>query len=498
MAIAINREALQIAEAVAREKGIDLDEVLIAMEDAVQKIGRLKYGNENDIRVQIDRKTGHITIERYREVVELLEDSSKQLTLEEAHQFDKTLAIGDFLIEPLPPIEFGRVATQAARQVISSRVRIAERQRQYEEFKDKIGEVVTGTVKRVEYGNCMIDVGRTEALLRRDESIPRENLRPGDRIRCYVLDVRPELRGPQVFLSRAHPNFMAKLFYQEVPEIYDGTIEIMSVARDPGSRAKIAVKSKDSSIDPVGACVGMRGSRVQAVVNELQGEKVDIVLWSPDKATFIINALAPAEISKVVLDENASRVEVVVPEDQQSLAIGRRGQNVRLASLLTNFEISIMTEDQESNRRAEEIKEKSSLFTEALDVDEMIAQLLVMEGFNALEELVETPLEELAAIDGFDEELATEIQSRAGKFLKAQNANLKKELAKLEVSKEVQELEGLTLEMIVKLGQNNIKTLDDLGDLASDELLELLKSKTLTQEQANDIIMKARAHWFEE
>ncbi len=498
MAIAINREALQIAEAVAREKGIDPEEVLIAMEDAVQKIGRLKYGNENDIRVHIDRKTGHITIERYREVVELLEDSSKQLTLEEAHQFDKTLAVGDFLIEPLPPIEFGRVATQAARQVISSRVRIAERERQYEEFKDKIGEIVTGTVKRVEYGNCMIDVGRTEALLRRDESIPRENLRPGDRIRCYVLDVRPELRGPQVFLSRAHPNFMAKLFYQEVPEIYDGTIEITSVARDPGSRAKIAVKSKDNSIDPVGACVGMRGSRVQAVVNELQGEKVDIVLWSPDKATFIINALAPAEITKVVLDENASRVEVVVPEDQQSLAIGRRGQNVRLASLLTNFEISIMTEDQESSRRAAEIKEKSSLFTVALDVDEMIAQLLVMEGFNALEEVAETPLEELAAIDGFDEDLAAEIQSRAAKFLKAQNANLKKELAKLEVSKEVQELEGLTLEMIVKLGQNKIKTLDDLGDLASDELLELLQSKTLTQEQANDIIMKARAHWFEE
>ncbi len=498
MAIAINREALQIAEAVAREKGIDPEEVLIAMEDAVQKIGRLKYGNENDIRVHIDRKTGHITIERYREVVELLEDSSKQLTLEEAHQFDKTLAIGDFLIEPLPPIEFGRVATQAARQVISSRVRIAERDRQYEEFKDKIGEIVTGTVKRMEYGNCMIDVGRTEALLRRDESIPRENLRPGDRIRCYVLDVRPELRGPQVFLSRAHPNFMAKLFYQEVPEIYDGTIEIISVARDPGSRAKIAVKSKDSSIDPVGACVGMRGSRVQAVVNELQGEKVDIVLWSADKATFIINALAPAEITKVVLDENASRVEVVVPEDQQSLAIGRRGQNVRLASLLTNFEISIMTEDQESNRRAEEIKEKSSLFTTALDVDEMIAQLLVMEGFNALEEVAETPLEELEAIDGFDAELASEIQSRAAKFLKAQTITLKQELSKLGVSTEVQELEGLTLEMIVKLGQNNIKTLDDLGDLASDELLELLKSKTLTQEQANDIIMKARAHWFEE
>lgn len=498
MAIAINREALQIAEAVAREKGIDLDEVLIAMEDAVQKIGRLKYGNENDIRVHIDRKTGHITIERYREVVEVLEDSSKQLTLEEAHQFDKTLKIGDFLIEALPPIEFGRVATQAARQVISSRVRIAERERQYEEFKDKIGEIVTGTVKRVEYGNCMIDVGRTEALLRRDESIPRENLRPGDRVRCYVSDVRPELRGPQVFLSRAHPNFMAKLFYQEVPEIYDGTIEIVSVARDPGSRAKIAVKSKDSSIDPVGACVGMRGSRVQAVVNELQGEKVDIVLWSADKATFIINALAPAEITKVVLDENANRVEVVVPEDQQSLAIGRRGQNVRLASLLTNFEISIMTEDQEANRRAEEIKEKSSLFTTALDVDEMIAQLLVMEGFNALEEVAETPLEELEAIDGFDAELAAEIQSRALKFLKAQKANLKKELATLGVSKEVQELEGLTLEMIVKLGQNNIKTLDDLGDLASDELLELLQSKTLTQEQANDIIMKARAHWFEE
>ncbi len=498
MAIAINREALQIAEAVAREKGIDPEEVLIAMEDAIQKIGRLKYGNENDIRVHIDRKSGHITIERYREVVEVLEDSSKQLTLEEAHQHDKELAVGDFFIEPLPPIEFGRVATQAARQVISSRVRTAERQRQYEEFKDKIGEVVTGTVKRIEYGNCMIDVGRTEALLRRDESIPRENLRPGDRLRCYVLDVRPELRGPQVFLSRAHPNFMAKLFYQEVPEIYDGTIEIISVARDPGSRAKIAVKSKDNSIDPVGACVGMRGSRVQAVVNELQGEKVDIVLWSPDKATFIINALAPAEITKVVLDENASRVEVVVPEDQQSLAIGRRGQNVRLASLLTNFEISIMTEDQEASRRAQELKEKSSLFTEALDVDEMIAQLLVMEGFNALEEITEIPLEELAAIEGFDLELATEIQSRAEKFLKNQKVALKKELSKLDISKEVQELDGLTLEMIVKLGQNNIKTLDDLGDLASDELLELLQSKILTQEQANDIIMKARAHWFEE
>lgn len=497
MVTSINREALQIAEAVAQEKGIDPEEVLIAMEEAIQKLGRSKYGVENDIRVQIDRKTGAIQIDRYREVVEQVEDTAKQISLEDAQQEDKDVSIGDFLIENLPPIQFGRVGAQAARQVISSRVRSAERRKQYEDFKDKMGEIVSGIVKRVDYGNYIIDIGRAECLLRRDEGIPREVLKPGDRVRCFVMDVREEPRGPQVFLSRSHPDFMAKLFSQEVPEIYDGTIEVLSVARDPGSRAKIAVRSRDHGIDPVGACVGMRGSRVQAVVNELQGEKVDIVLWSADLGTFIINALTPAEISKVVIDEDQNRVEVIVPEDQQSLAIGRRGQNVRLASLLTGMEISIMTEAQESERRTEEFGRKSGLFMEALDVDEVIAHLLAVEGFSTLEEIIDVSVQELAAIEGFDEDLATELKARAQAFLKTREEVLKSRCASLGLSEDLMAMTGLSLEIKEKLGQNNIKTLDDLGDLASDELREIVGKSALSEEDANQIIMKARAHWFE-
>lgn len=497
MVASINKEALQIAEAVAQEKGIDPEEVLIAMEEAIQKLSRTKYGMENDIRVQIDRKSGAIQIDRYREVVDTVEDSFKQISLEEARQEDKAIELGDFVIENLPPIQFGRVGAQAARQVISSKVRGAERRKQYEDFKDKVGEIVSGTVKRVDYGNYIIDIGRTECLLRRDECIPREMLRPGDRVRCFVMEVREEPRGPQVFLSRSHPDFMAKLFSQEVPEIYDGTIEILSVARDPGSRAKIAVRARDGGIDPVGACVGMRGSRVQAVVNELQGEKVDIVLWSADLGTFILNSLTPAEISKVVIDEDQNRVEVVVPEDQQSLAIGRRGQNVRLASLLTGMEISIMTEAQEAERRTEEFSHKTKLFMEALDVDEVIAHLLAVEGFSTLEEIADVSTDELASIEGFDETLAQELQSRAETFLKNKEEILKKRCAELGVSQEIMEMDGLSLEIKEKLGQNNIKTLDDLGDLASDELIDLVGKGSLNADQANDIIMKARAHWFE-
>ncbi|MEI8321356.1 MAG: transcription termination factor NusA [Alphaproteobacteria bacterium] len=497
MGLAVNKEALQIAEAVAREKGIDPEEVFIAMEEAIQKIGRTKYGHENDIRAFIDRVTGDVNLARYREVVELVENPSTQILLEDAQELNSALTVGEFVVDPLPPISFGRVSAQSARQIIGSRVRQAERQKQFDEFKDKIGQIVTGTVKRVDFGNYIIDVGRLEASLRRDECIPRENLRTGDRVRCYILDVNPETRGPMIQLSRAHPNFMAKLFEQEVPEIADGTIEIVSVARDPGSRAKIAIRSEDASIDPVGACVGMRGSRIQAIVNELQGEKVDIVLWSPNQANFIINALAPAEISKVIFDESTNQVDVVVPEAQQSIAIGRRGQNVRLASLLTGLNVNILTEDQEASSRAEENKEKSELFIKALDVDEVIGHLLAVEDFKTIEEIAGTPLEELLAIEGFDEDLATELQKRSLKFLEAKTKELKEKLKGLKVDKKLEELEGVSLESLVKLAEQKVKTLDDLADLSTDELLDIVGKSALTRVEADALIMRAREHWFQ-
>jgi len=494
----LNRlELLQIADAVAREKAIDKEIVLAAMEDAVQKAARAKYGQENEIRAEIDRKTGEIRIARLLEVVEAIENDATQIRAEDAVVRNPDARVGDLIMEPLPPIEFGRIAAQTAKQVIVQKVREAERERHYQEYKDRIAEIVNGLVKRVEYGNVTVDLGRAEAVLRRDECLPRESFRNGDRVRAYIYDVRREQRGPQIFLSRTHPQFMAKLFAQEVPEVYDGIIEIRSVARDPGSRAKIAVMSNDSSIDPVGACVGMRGSRVQAVVNELQGEKIDIIQWSADPATFIVNALAPAEVAKVVLDEDANRIEAVVPDDQLSLAIGRRGQNVRLASQLTGWDIDILTEKEESERRQNEFRERSNMFIGALDVDETVAQLLVTEGFSTVEEVAYVELEELAGIQGFDEELANELHERAREYLAKRDQQLDEERQRLGVEDAVAAVAGLTPAMLVQLGRKGVKTLDDLGDLASDELIEMLDGEEMDAEQANAIIMAARAHWFE-
>ncbi|NFV81530.1 transcription termination factor NusA [Magnetospirillum aberrantis] len=491
-------ELLQVADAVARDKGIDRDEVLEAMEQAIQKAGRSKYGHEHDIRAHIDRKTGEIQLARFIEVVEEVENEATQLPLARALKKKPDAQLGDFIVDPLPPIDFGRIAAQTAKQVIVQKVRDAERQRQFNEYKDRVGEISNGLVKRVEFGNVIVDLGRAEALLRRDELIPRETFRTGDRVRAYIFDVRAEPRGPQIFLSRTHPTFMAKLFAQEVPEIYDGIIEIKAVARDPGSRAKIAVLSHDSSIDPVGACVGMRGSRVQAVVAELQGEKIDIIPWSGEYATFVVNALAPAEVTKVVLDDENHAMEVVVPDDQLSLAIGRRGQNVRLASQLTGWSIDIMTEAEESERRNEEFRSRSKMFIDALDVDDVIAHLLVTEGFSTVEEVAFVPTEDLTDIEGFDEDVAAELQNRAKAFLAEQDERYDAMRKDLGVEDAMAAIEGLSPNMLVKLGHRSIKTLDDLGDLASDELVDIIGKDDMTEDQANAVIMAARAHWFED
>ena len=472
MAISANRlELLQIADAVAREKSIDRNIVITAMEDAIQKAARSRYGTETEVRAEINAKTGEIRLQRLLQVVEAVENVSTEIALEDARARNPEANIGDFIAEPLPPLDFGRIAAQSAKQVIVQKVREAERDRQFDEFKDRVGEVVNGVVKRAEYGNVIVDLGRGEGIVRRDELIPREAFRTGDRIRAYIYDVRREQRGPQIFLSRTHPQFMAKLFAQEVPEIYDGVIEIRSVARDPGSRAKIAVISKDSSIDPVGACVGMRGSRVQAVVGELQGEKIDIIPWNEDPATFIVNALQPAEVAKVVLDEDAERIEVVVPDEQLSLAIGRRGQNVRLASQLTGWAIDIMTEQEESERRQKEFQERSQLFMDALNVDEMVGQLLATEGFTSVEEVAYVDLEEIAMIEGFDEETAEEIQARARDYLEELEANLDKKRIELGVSDDLRSLDGMTTAMMVALGKDDIKTMEDFAGCAADDLV---------------------------
>jgi transcription termination/antitermination protein NusA len=491
-------ELLLIAETVAREKNIEREEVLEAMEQAIQKAGRAKYGHEKDIRATIDRRTGDVRLSRWTEIVEAVENEENQMSKADAAKIFPDKSVGDFVVDPLPPIDFGRISAQTAKQVIVQRFREAERKKQFEEFKDRVGEIVNGVVKRTEYGNLMVELGRAEALLRRDELIARESFRNGDRVRAYIYDVREEPRGPQIFLSRTHPGFLAKLFAQEVPEIYDGIIEIKAVARDPGSRAKMAVISRDSSIDPVGACVGMRGSRVQAVVQELQGEKIDIIPWSSQAATFVVNALAPAEVTKVVLDEEAGRVEVVVPDEQLSLAIGRRGQNVRLASQLTRWDIDILTEAEESERRQEEFRRRSGLFVEALDVDDMIAGLLVTEGFTSVEELAYTPIDEVAAIEGFDEGVAEELIRRAETFLAKRDNELNDRRIELGVTDDVAGIETLTPAMLVALGEKGVKTLDDLGDLASDELIEIVGAEAMDEATANDVIMAARAHWFDE
>lgn len=499
--IAIARpELLQVADAVAREKMIEREEVLEAMEQAIQKAGRAKYGLEKDIRATIDRKDGRVKLERFTEVVEAepVENEATQIPLRIAQKIKPGIQLGEFIVDPLPPIDFGRIAAQTAKQVIVQRVREVERRKQFEEYKDRVGEIINGTVKRTEYGNLMVDLGRAEALLRRDETIPREAFRNGDRVRAYIYDVREEPRGPQIFLSRTHPGFLAKLFAQEVPEIYDGIIEIKAVARDPGSRAKMAVISRDSSIDPVGACVGMRGSRVQAVVAELQGEKIDIIPWSQDQATFIVNALAPAEVSKVVLDDEGRRVEVVVPDDQLSLAIGRRGQNVRLASQLTRYDVDILTEAEESERRQEEFRRRTGLFVEALDVDDVIAGLLVQEGFGSIEDIVQAPDEELAEIEGFDESVAAELKRRAEAFIEKRDAEMDEKRRELGVDDVLIDVGGFTPAMMVTLGEKGVKTLEDLADLAGDELVEILGAEAVDEETANAIVMEARrrAGWL--
>lgn len=491
-------EMLQVADTVAREKGIEREEVIEAMEFAVQKAGRTRYGHENDIRAHIDRATGEISLVRYREVVEEPEPTLEavQISLQKAKEIDPAYAIGDFIKDSLPPIDFGRVAAQTARQVIIQKVRDAERERQFNEFKERIGEITNGVVKRIEFGNVILDLGRAEGLMRREDVIPRENLKVGDRVRAYIMDVRRETNGAQIFISRTHTRFMAELFKQEVPEIYDGAIEIKAVARDPGSRAKIAVTASDRTLDPVGACVGMRGSRVQAVVGELQGEKIDIIPWSADIATFVVNALAPAEVNKVVVEEEEGRIEVIVPEDQLSLAIGRRGQNVRLASQLTGLQIDIMTEATETQRRAEVVTTRSALFMTALDVDEMIAHLLVAEGFTDPEEIVYASLEELAAIEGFDEDVGAELQNRAKEYMTAQESKLGERLKELKMADDLIGLEGLDTAMLVILGEKDIKTLDNFADLASDEVVDILGPSGIDIEKANTMVMAARAHWF--
>ncbi|HVL42940.1 MAG TPA: transcription termination factor NusA [Brevundimonas sp.] len=521
--VSANRlELLQIADAVAREKNIDKEIVVEAIEEAIQKGAKSRYGAHHDIRAKIDIKSGELSLTRHVTIVpddwqpedELEEfNDSAMVRLTDASKRDPEAFVGKEYVETLPPFEFGRVQTQMARQVVTGKVREAERANQYEEFKDRVGEIVNGTVKRVEYGNTVVDLGRGEGIMRRNDSIPREVFNIGDRIRTYIYDVRPEAKGPQVMLSRSHPGFMAKLFAQEVPEVYDGVIEIRAAARDAGSRAKMAVLSNDSSIDPVGACVGMRGSRVQAVVAELQGEKIDIIQWNNDEPTFIVNALAPAEVSKVVLDEEADRVEVVVPDEQLSLAIGRRGQNVRLASQLTGWQIDIITESQDSERRQREFAERTALFQEALDVDEVIAQLLVTEGFATVEDLAFVEPYEISDIEGFDEETAEELQARARDFLDRQAAILDAKRVELGVEDAVMAVPGVTGAIAVALGEGGVKTVEDLADLATDEIRGgyevkngervkvpgVLEAFNLAQEEAEMLILQARvaAGWID-
>lgn len=494
-------EIVLVADTVAKEKEIEKEDVFVAMEVAIQKAARTKYGSEHDIRVTIDRKTGAISLSRYREIVDedaVIENEAAQIRLSDALAYDKKYKVGDFIIDQLPPIDFGRIAAQTAKQVITQKVREAERNKQYEEFKEKVGTIVNGTVKRIEFGNVILDIGRAEALLRRNEIIPREKFKNGDRVRAYVLDVRREVKGPQIFLSRTCPQFMAKLFTQEVPEIYDGIVDIMAVARDPGSKAKIAVRANDRTIDPIGACVGLRGIRVQAVVAELQGEKIDIIPYSEDKAQFIVSALSPAEVTKVVLDEEKNKIEVVVPEEQFSLAIGRYGQNVKLTSQLVGADIDILTEAQEQERRTNENKVRLTRFIEALDVDDMIAHLLVAEGFSTVDEIAAAELQELAEIEGFDEDVATELQNRAKDFVAKRNDEFNKKSKKLKIDESLQTVEGLDQDMIIKLAENKVKNIDDLADLAADELVEILGEDTISNQEANEIIMKAREHWFAE
>lgn len=507
--VSANRiELLQIAEAVAREKSIDKSIVIGAMEEAIQRAAKARYGADNDIRAAINPETGEIHLQRFLEVVEEIgEESSAQILLADAQAHNPSLQVGDYYTEDLPPLEYGRVSAQNAKQVILQKVREAERDNQYEQYINRVGEIVNVHVKRVEHGHVIVDLGNnSEGIIRRNEALPRESFRFGDRTRALIYEVRRENRGPQIFLSRTRPEFMSKLFFAEVPELYDGIVELKSVARDPGSRAKIAVSTNDSSIDPVGACVGLRGARVQAVVNELSGEKIDVILWSEDAATFIVNALAPAEVLKVVLDDDSERIEVVVPNEQLSLAIGRRGQNVRLATQLTGWNIDIMTDVEEAERRQAEFVERTALFIEALNIDEVIAQILVSDGFSSVEEVAYVPVEDIANIEGFEEETASELQGRAQEYLANIEAQLEEKRKELGVEDDLANIDGLTPAMLVKLGENEIKTMEDMAGCVPDDLLGwnerkdgkrvhydgFLEGYDLSREDADTLILIAR------
>tara|TARA_B110000438_G_scaffold295333_1_gene338175 strand:- start:716 stop:2248 length:1533 start_codon:yes stop_codon:yes gene_type:complete len=498
----IREEMLQVANNVAQEKSIDQDSVFEAMELALEKAARVKYGFERDIRVKIDRENGDIKLNSYLEVVEELndEEQAKQITLEEAKKINKNIVIGEYIIKELPQIELGRVAAQNAKGVIIQKVREADKSRQFIEYKDKVGEIAIGVVKRTEFGNLIVDLGKNEAIIKREELLPRETFKNGDRVRSYIYEVKEDIKGYQIFLSRTHPQFLSHLFTQEVPEIYEGIIKVKSVARDPGSRAKISVYTEDSTIDPVGACVGMRGSRVQAVVNELQGEKIDIVMWSDNQATFLANALAPAEVSKIFLYEEKNKVEVVIPDDQLSLAIGRKGQNVKLASNLTNLEIDILTEEEESDRRQEEFKEKTQMLIKNLDVEDVIAQLLVTEGYVSIKGIATESIDNLDKIEGFDTDLASELISRASNYINDKNDQDIKIINEKIKDQELKGLAGMNNNMLSLLAQNNILTIDDFADLASFELIDkeegIFKDLEIEEKIINDMIMKAREKWF--
>ncbi len=499
----IREEMLQVANNVAQEKNIDEDSVFLAMEQALEKAARVKYGLETDIRVSINRETGDIGLESYLEVVEELnnENQSRQILLKDARAINPKVNIGEHIIKQLPPIELGRVAAQNAKGVIIQKVREADKSKQYEEYKDKVGEIAIGIVKRIEFGNLIIDLGKSEAIIKREELIPRETFKNGDRVRAYIYEVKNDIKGYQVFLSRTHPQFLSKLFFQEVPEIYEGVIQVKSVARDPGSRAKISVYTEDSTIDPVGACVGMRGSRVQAVVNELQGEKIDIVTWSDNQATFLANALAPAEVTKIFLFEEKNRVEVVIPDEQLSLAIGRKGQNVKLASNLTNLEIDILTEEEESERRQQEFKEKSLLLSELLDVEDVIAQLLVTDGYTSVESIATESIENIEKIEGFDSDLAKEILDRSKAYLSEKDAENLKIINENIKDEKLLNLEGMNNAMLALLANANILTINDFAELATYELIDkdegILRNLDLEEEEVNKMIMKARENWFD-
>ena len=503
-------EILRIAETVAQEKMIDKTIVIAALEEAIAKAAKSNYGEENEVVVEIDQENGNISISRKMLVVEEIKNKFLEINLKSAKKINGAAQIGDELLDPLPPLDFGRIAAQSAKQVINSKVREAERERQFNEYKDRVGEIVNGIVKRTEFGNIILDLGKAEGIVRKDQTIPRENLRNGDRVRAYIYDVRSETKGPQIFLSRSHPQFMAKLFTQEVPEIYDGIITIKSVARDPGSRAKIAVFTDDGSIDPVGACVGMRGSRVQAVVNELQGEKIDIINWSDNVANLAISSLSPAEVLKVVLDEDQNKIEVVVSEEHLSLAIGRRGQNVKLATELTGYEIDILTEDEESSKRQEDFAKKTEVFVSSLDVDETLAQLLVSEGFGSVEDITEADESELLSIEGFDEEIVSELLLRAKKYLNNKDIENETKIKNLEVSEDLISFNLLTKAMIVKLAENNIKSIEDFAGLTTDDLIGYLEDKSdknsrvtglleefnINKDEGDQLIMEARKIWL--